>query len=140
VCRYVPWYELSDYMRFGVVPIVGIIAIVLGLEPGRPGWLIVVGLIILGGVVLVGYAVARNTAAAAIRSSVTRPYTAWVMRSVWPCHAATTWAGTPAARIREILECRSFARVIGLRPTRSMTKRDVAWRGSGKREPCRVSR
>jgi hypothetical protein len=38
------------------------------------------------------------------------------------------------------LECRSFARVIGLRPTRSMTKRDVAWRGSGKREPCRVSR
>jgi hypothetical protein len=33
---------------------------------------------------------------------VTRPQTAWVMRSVWQCQAVTTSAAMPAARIREI--------------------------------------
>jgi hypothetical protein len=61
----------------------------------------------------------ENTADAAVRrSSVTRPYNPCVMRSVWPCQAATTSAAMPAARIREMLEWRSSfgftAKVSGL--------------------------
>ena len=71
VCRYIPWLELNDYTRFLLLPILGITAIVLGLEPGRPGWLIVVGLFTLGGVVLVGYAVARMWRRCLLRISPT---------------------------------------------------------------------
>jgi hypothetical protein len=55
VCRYVPWYELNAYMMFGAFPLLGISTFVAGLQPGRPGWLIVAGLLILGIVVLGGY-------------------------------------------------------------------------------------
>lgn len=50
------------------------------------------------------------------RSSVTRPQTACVIRSVWPCQAAITSAAIPAARIREMFECRSLPSVIALSP------------------------
>src|SRR6185312_3970625 len=38
------------------------------------------------------------------------------MRSVWPCQAATTSAAMPAARIREMLLCRSLPSVIAESP------------------------
>ena len=55
VCRYIPWYELNAYMMFGALPLLGISAFVAGLQPGRPGWLMVAGLLILGIVVLAGF-------------------------------------------------------------------------------------
>jgi hypothetical protein len=59
VCRYIPWLELNSYTVFLLLPILGITGIVLGLEPGRPVWLVFAGLLALGGVVRAGYAVGR---------------------------------------------------------------------------------
>jgi hypothetical protein len=59
VCRYIPWLELNSYTVFLLLPILGITGIVLGLEPGRPVWLVFAGLLALGGVVRAGYAVGQ---------------------------------------------------------------------------------
>jgi hypothetical protein len=55
VCRYIPWYELNDYMRFLLLPILGICFVVGGLGPGRPVWLVFAGLFTLGIVAVTGY-------------------------------------------------------------------------------------
>jgi hypothetical protein len=44
---------------FLLLPILGITGIVLGLEPGRPVWLVFAGLLALGGVVVAGYFVGQ---------------------------------------------------------------------------------
>ena len=59
VCRYIPWLELNSYTVFLLLPILGITGIVLGLEPGRPVWLVFAGLLALGGVVVAGYFVGQ---------------------------------------------------------------------------------
>lgn len=59
ICRYIPWYELNDYTRFTILPIIGVDALVAGSNPGRPAWLRVVGLLVLGVVLLTGYFVGR---------------------------------------------------------------------------------
>jgi hypothetical protein len=59
VCRYIPWLELNDYMRFLLLPILGICFVVGGLGPGRPVLLVFAGLFTLGIVVVTGYFVGQ---------------------------------------------------------------------------------
>jgi hypothetical protein len=59
VCRYIPWLELNDYMRFLLLPILGICFVVGGLGPGRPVLLVFAGLFTLGIVVVAGYFVGQ---------------------------------------------------------------------------------
>lgn len=59
VCRYIPWYELNSLTIFVVTPVIGITAVAAGSAPGKPVWLTLFGLLILGSVVWTGYFVVR---------------------------------------------------------------------------------
>src|SRR5215470_10046082 len=64
------------------------------------------------------------------------------MRSVWPCQAATTSAAMPAARIREMLLCRSLPSVIASSPAAvrwAANSREYSRTGSHVSEPHRVA-
>lgn len=59
VCRYIPWYELNSLTIFVLTPTIGFAALGAGSAPGKPVWLQVAGLIVLGCVLVTGFFVGR---------------------------------------------------------------------------------
>jgi len=59
VCRYLPWYEGNAYLMNAAVPLIGVASLAAGFAPGNPGWLRLVGFVLLGVTPLFVFSVVR---------------------------------------------------------------------------------